>query len=444
MPRTLLLADDSVTIQKVVGISFANEDVRLLTVDNGDDAIARAREARPDAVLADVVMPGKNGYEVCEAIKSDPALRHIPVLLLTGTFEAFDAERAKLAGADGFVTKPFEAQLLVDRVNELLARAASAAQAATPAQAPPPPVPLAEAGAATPAAPPDAPAEREAETRAVEEDLDFAAGDDAFVFEAEDALAVTAPPGERTPLEVTTPEAFGDPLADDDLFESGDASSTRVLADDAFALEAPGPIPEPGSSAPVFEFEGSELPPEPPEAELARPPASETTILDEAWSERDDEGFSALDAAVPDAGEGPSELDLELAGALAAGDGDAEPPGEDARQALLDPGVREFDVSSSDLGDPLVSALAAHPAPPAAATPGTSPTPQGGASEAPPALRQELTAQLEKIAWEAFGDLAETLVRQTVARVEAIAWEVIPQMAESLIREEIRKLKEES
>ena len=79
-----------------------------------------------------------------------------------------------------------------------------------------------------------------------------------------------------------------------------------------------------------------------------------------------------------------------------------------------------------------------------AATPSASPEPGSGPSEAPPALRRELTAQLEKIAWEAFGDLAETLVRQTVARVEAIAWEVIPQMAESLIREEIRKLKEES
>ena len=58
MPKTLLLADDSVTIQKVVGISFANEDIVLLTVDNGDDAIVRCGESRPDIVLADVVMPG--------------------------------------------------------------------------------------------------------------------------------------------------------------------------------------------------------------------------------------------------------------------------------------------------------------------------------------------------------------------------------------------------
>ena len=439
MPRTLLLADDSVTIQKVVGISFANEDVRLLTVDNGDDAIARVREAKPDAVLADVVMPGKNGYEVCEAIKSDPALRHIPVLLLTGTFEAFDAERAKLAGADGFVTKPFEAQLLVDRVNELLARAAKAAPLQAPAQtpAPPPPATVARAESTALDLLGDAPPEREPETRAVEaDDLDFSAGDDAFVFEAEDELAATAPPTARPAVEIEAPEHLDDPLADGDLFES-DATATRVLADDEFGLDAPARAHETASTSSVFEFEGSELPPEPAEEALApTPPASETTILEE-WSEGGEElgAFTAEDA---EAAEGPSELDLELAGALGTGDRPHETLAEDARVALLDPGAREFDVSSSDLGDPLAVALAPRVAAPA------PPAPTARASEVPPALRQELTAQLEKIAWEAFGDLAETLVRQTVARVEAIAWEVIPQMAESLIREEIRKLKGES
>ncbi|MHC4181478.1 MAG: response regulator, partial [Planctomycetota bacterium] len=135
MPKTLLLADDSVTIQKVVGISFANEDVTLLTVDNGDDAVARVREARPDIILADVVMPGMNGYEVCEAIKSDPELSHTPVLLLTGTFEAFDEERAAQVGADGHTTKPFDAQSLVDQVTARLAQAAAPALAPEPGPA---------------------------------------------------------------------------------------------------------------------------------------------------------------------------------------------------------------------------------------------------------------------------------------------------------------------
>ena len=84
MPKTLLLADDSVVIQKHVGLSFANEDVELVTTDNGDDALARALELRPDLVLADVVMPGKNGYEVCHAIKNHPEIGTTPVLGMPG------------------------------------------------------------------------------------------------------------------------------------------------------------------------------------------------------------------------------------------------------------------------------------------------------------------------------------------------------------------------
>src|SRR5688572_5222068 len=100
MPKNLLLADDSATIRKMVAITFANEDIKVTSVDNGEDAIAKAREMKPDIVLADVVMPRKNGYEVCEALKNDPNLKHIPVLLLTGTFEAFDEARARAARAD--------------------------------------------------------------------------------------------------------------------------------------------------------------------------------------------------------------------------------------------------------------------------------------------------------------------------------------------------------
>ena len=146
MPKTVLLADDSVTIQKVVGISFASEDITLVTVDNGDDAIAKARDVRPDVILADVVMPGKNGYEVCEAVKADPALRHVPVLLLTGTFEAFDEDRARAAGAAAHVAKPFEAQTLIEQVNRLLAESAAAPSATASA----PPAPAATAAAPSP------------------------------------------------------------------------------------------------------------------------------------------------------------------------------------------------------------------------------------------------------------------------------------------------------
>ncbi len=117
MSKMLLLADDSVVIQKLVGLSFANENIEIVSTDNGDDAVTMARDLRPDIVLADVVMPGLSGYEVCEAIKQDASLAPTPVLLLTGTFEAFDEARAAAVGANGQITKPFEAQALVERVN---------------------------------------------------------------------------------------------------------------------------------------------------------------------------------------------------------------------------------------------------------------------------------------------------------------------------------------
>jgi CheY-like chemotaxis protein len=120
MPKKVLLADDSVTIQKVVAIALAHEDVALTSVNNGDDAIARSHDLRPDLVLADVAMPKRSGYEVCLAIKGDPSLAATPVLLLAGTFEPFDEGRAREAGADGHIMKPFETQALIDRVNQLL------------------------------------------------------------------------------------------------------------------------------------------------------------------------------------------------------------------------------------------------------------------------------------------------------------------------------------
>ncbi len=130
MPKTLLLADDSVTIQKVVGITFANEDVDLVTVDNGDDALRRAREVMPDLVLADIGMPGLTGYELCAEIRRSPEIAHVPVLLLTGTFETYDEARAREVGASDHISKPFEAQALVQMVHRLLDEA-DAGQGAT-------------------------------------------------------------------------------------------------------------------------------------------------------------------------------------------------------------------------------------------------------------------------------------------------------------------------
>ncbi|MCK4691445.1 MAG: response regulator, partial [Desulfuromonadales bacterium] len=120
MMKKLLLADDSITIQKVIGIIFATEDYQLLISDNGDEAFNKALDEYPDLVIADISMPGKDGFELCQAIKSEPRLAHTSVLLLPGTFEHFDEARVQTVGADGWLTKPFESQALLDKVAQLL------------------------------------------------------------------------------------------------------------------------------------------------------------------------------------------------------------------------------------------------------------------------------------------------------------------------------------
>ena len=127
MPQTLLLADDSLTIQRVIELTFADEDIDVVAVSDGDQAIARLDAMPPDIVLADVGMPGKSGYEVAAYVKQSPRLAHIPVVLLTGAFEPVDEARAAAAGCDGVLAKPFEPQLVIGRVKELLGRPARTA-----------------------------------------------------------------------------------------------------------------------------------------------------------------------------------------------------------------------------------------------------------------------------------------------------------------------------
>ena len=119
--RKLLLADDSVTIQKVIELTFADEGVSVVTFGNGQDAIDKLEEEAPDVVLADVFMPGKSGYEVCEYVKQNEKLQHIPVMLLVGSFEPFDEAEARRVGADDILTKPFQSiRRLIDRVGALI------------------------------------------------------------------------------------------------------------------------------------------------------------------------------------------------------------------------------------------------------------------------------------------------------------------------------------
>ena len=135
MGSKVLLADDSVTIQKVVGIIFANEDYDLTIVATGDDAVRKAVEITPDVMLVDALMPGKSGYEVCREIRQNPKLSHVGILLMTGAFEVVDEEKSRLSGADEFIVKPFESQILIDATNRMIALTAQRAGVPAPSQA---------------------------------------------------------------------------------------------------------------------------------------------------------------------------------------------------------------------------------------------------------------------------------------------------------------------
>ena len=153
MTRSILLADDSVTIQKVVELTFLDQDVDVVSVGSGDEALSRFDEVQPALVIADVHMPGADGFEVCREVKSKSP--STPVLLLVGTFEPFDDAGVQASGAQGHLKKPFDSQELLKVSLELLGEPPAAAEAApAPEEAPMESTPseshVAPAGAADP------------------------------------------------------------------------------------------------------------------------------------------------------------------------------------------------------------------------------------------------------------------------------------------------------
>jgi CheY-like chemotaxis protein len=120
MSARLLIADDSTTIQKVFERTFPPEEFTLTFANNGEEAMAKARKGKPDLIIADINMPVKNGFEVCEEVKKDSLLKNIPVLLLIGILDDFDEDESNRVGADGFIVKPFESNAAISKVREAL------------------------------------------------------------------------------------------------------------------------------------------------------------------------------------------------------------------------------------------------------------------------------------------------------------------------------------
>ncbi|MBV9928378.1 MAG: response regulator [Acidobacteria bacterium] len=243
--RKLLLADDSPTIRKVISLTFGDEDdgeFEVVAVGDGAQALrVLAEDPPPDIVLADLVMPGPDGYELCERIKRDERLKRIPVVLLVGTFEPFNEAEARRVGADTVLTKPFQSiRNLVGKVGSLL-------------------------GGESKAEEPEAARAPQEEPRAAAEPV---RADEAARFEAREAESHEEPAGHH----VEDPGAsFADLGADDELIEARPAeafgappSFARRRSDASAEAEA---APE-FDAAPSFETNGGA-----PEPQVAAAPA---------------------------------------------------------------------------------------------------------------------------------------------------------------------------
>ncbi len=426
MPKKILLADDSITIQKVISLTFANEDIDLTIVKDGDTAIAKAREIKPDLIMADIAMPSKNGYEVCEVVKNDPALKGIPVMLLAGTFEPLDEVESERVSADGCIVKPFESQELIDKVNELLSRPGEVPEAEPEKEVPG--VVAEEADAATAQEIPPAPAD-------IWEEGDFVSasglegGEEGTSAEAGDIWGGTFMEGggreEKKEENLPQEEEFVElELGEDELIpleeEVAGAETEEATEEERLPGESVPDVAATDTATqeePLHEAdEAVSVSAEEVEAEEEMPAASAGTPAPEG------EGETEPVAAQPAIEEGP------LGEVTESGAAEVETGAEAPRHSL---------------GETTVELETAHEV-------SVEEFPAAGPEEELPSVEEKIEEKTkEAITEELKGEVSipKERIEEIVAKVakevvEEVAWEVIPDMAEEFIKEEIRKVKE--
>ena len=464
MSKKLLLADDSITIQKVIQITFAHEDYELTITDNGDAALAKAQELKPDLIMSDVYMPGKNGYELTTAIKQDPALQHIPVLLLAGSFEPFDEDKARSCKADAWIEKPFESQSLIDKVAELLSAAAVVESA--PVAEPEPfiaPVPAFES---EPAA---------VEAFAIEEEP-LAAFDEVASAEPVGSAASEDPFGDIS-FEEEAPAVDSEPAVADDWSEVSTETESVPVAAEVFVADEPV-ADEPVAAVeddfafaeeeplPVTEFEEIEELPVADFGEVEELPTVSADLdvfdmdEDEIMPLGDDDilGEEDLEPAMPEQtlaawsrDEVAEDVFAEPVAEVAAIEDEdvfaAAEPIAVSPEVSATPAAEEVDVF---VDEPVVAASQVFEAPVVESAP-VEEAPEVVIEEAVPVAAAVSAVDVEAKASAMGEDEIEQIIEKVVTKVveklagsilERVAWEVVPDLAENLIREEIRKIKD--
>src|SRR3954465_11030098 len=140
---TVYFIDDSATMREVIKIAFRRENIEVVACHDGESALSQMSQQKPDVVITDVIMPGKDGYEVCQNIKQNPAMAGTPVVLMSGVVNRQVAEKAFAVKADELIRKPFQPGDLIGRVRQLLTKSPIGVASA-------PVVPIAQAPAVVP------------------------------------------------------------------------------------------------------------------------------------------------------------------------------------------------------------------------------------------------------------------------------------------------------
>ena len=425
MAKRIVIADDSATIQRAFAMTFGAEDVTLVAARSADEGLALARQLQPELVIADGMMPGRSGYDLCAAIKSDPTLSSTAVYVLSSAQQPYDDSRGRQCGADGYFVKPFDTAAIIEKVHEALARgptetARPAAAASLDDFGPPMPIetrsgipqglgtPLAAAGdddeygeisvdILPPSAPEEALAEREVEYA---------------------AAPATPPPMARpglTPPPTYLPSSPGAPGTPAPAFQTPGSSAGPLPA---AASMRPSLIPgiRPGAVAPARPGAASPRPAASPGSAgpISRPPAPVARTL---------MGLPAANVPMPGSSRPMS------------------PPMARPSPPASSPSAAPSSSSHSSAARAVpVAPPAATPAPLFTAVPASSAGAPVSASVSAIVSAAVGAAVDQKIAAiGARGPEYEAIAKLSREIIEQIVWEVVPELAEVIIREHVER-----
>ena len=469
MPSTLFVVDDSATMRKVFELTFAGEDITVVTHDGSDGVLGRIREVRPQAAIIDVSLQGANSYDLVRNVKSDAGVATFPIYLLYSDHSPLDENAARACGASGAIAKPFETQTMIDRVKQVLTTvvakssvssptgnatapfgnpaapaAAVAAAMSSRGEAPPPsagrpapmpvgapaprPAPLAAAPAPSPAATPARP------------------------------VGMAAPPAGTGPLTGSRPGIAPG---------GGTAKTATMMGPSPFAARAPAPqappmqpTPQPSAPQPPTPAVHVPLPAQMPPLPAASAPlpnvptssGAQITIEEEELHIEGGLGEEAFELPGPAPVVAPvapaRPVERPAPATVAAAPRPVEKPApvmEKPLPVVIPPTERTtpfIALPPEEKAAPVIEKPVEKPAEKPAEKRVEKPATDGAHS---PDIVRQVARQVEpKLA-----DLGltpaqvEAVTALTREVVERVVWEVVPQLAEVMIREELKRLTEE-